>query len=97
MATPLAVDNVTVASTAAGVAPTALATAIATLQAVATTSCERAVSAVVAARPHPPTGLPFFIASASAPAGPTAVTTSPLAATAIVGAPTGTVAGATDP
>jgi hypothetical protein len=91
---PIGFDIVTVASAAAGVAPTALAAAIATLQVVTAASRERVVGAVVcttmgataATRPHPPVGPPFITVTVSAPTGPTVGIVGTLAATAIVGA-----------
>jgi hypothetical protein len=79
MATPLAVDVVTVATAATGVALAALVAAITTLQVAAAASHERAVGAASAA---------------GALAGTTAGAASPWATTAVTGAPTGTVVGA---
>jgi hypothetical protein len=65
------IDTVAVASVTAGVAPDALATTLATIQAATTASRERDVGAAVAvgaaaACPHPPADLPFSAVSASA-------------------------------
>jgi hypothetical protein len=79
MATPLAVDVITVATAATGVAPAALVAAITTLQVAAAASRERAVGAASAA---------------GALAGTIAGAASPWATTAVTGAPTGTVVGA---
>jgi hypothetical protein len=97
MVTPPAVDVVTVASAAAGVASAALVAAISTLQAAPSTSCEHVVGAVAAAgapagtvagaRPHPMAGPPFVVAGASASAGTVVGSAGPCSTAAIVGAP----------
>jgi hypothetical protein len=101
-------DIVDVASAAAGVAPAALAAAIANLQAAAIASRERVMGAIVAtgapagttagatitACPQPPVGPPFVTTGASALAGPVVSAVGTLAVVAIVDAPAGTAAGA---
>jgi hypothetical protein len=75
---PIRFDTVTIALVTAGITPTALAAAIATLQVVANASYERAMGVVVgttasataAACPHPPAGPPFIVVGVSAPADP---------------------------
>jgi hypothetical protein len=86
MATPpaLGLNVITVTSAATGVAPTALAAAIATLQAAVVASREHAVGAVAVvgalvgttagattvARPHPSVGPPFIAAGTRTPLAP---------------------------
>jgi hypothetical protein len=108
---PLGLNIVIVASTVAGVAPVALAAAIATLQAADASSRERVVGAVVAAsapastaagatatvRPHPSDDPPFVAAGMRALASPAAGAVGSLAEAAVAGAPTGTTAGVVGP
>jgi hypothetical protein len=83
---------VAVASVVIGVAPAAFAAAIATLQAIAVASRERAATrATTAACPHLPTGPAFVTADASIPAGPAMGVAGSMAA--VVGAPAGTAVG----
>jgi hypothetical protein len=99
MATPPSVDVVIVASAIVSVTPTALATAISTLQAAVAASREHVVGAIAAAgatataHPRPPAGPPFVTADASAPTGPAVGAAGSLVAAAAGGAPAGTVAG----
>jgi hypothetical protein len=95
MATPQAVDIITVASAAVGVAPVALAAAISTLHA-ATVACRECTMGAVATtgaiaitRPHPPVGPPFVVAGVSASVGPVGS----LAVAVATGAPACTVTG----
>jgi hypothetical protein len=90
---PFDVGTVATASATVGVAPIALAVAIATLQAAATASCKRVVGAFAATRPHPLAGPPFVTAGVSAHAGPATGAADSLTATAIIGATTGIVVG----
>jgi hypothetical protein len=96
MVTPPTIDVITVASTAAGVAPTALATAISTNPAAVSASWVPSQPLAPLQAPqtlHAPTLRPTLPLSQPARVPPLAPLWAPLAPAAVVGAPAGIVVG----